>query len=196
MTISVLFTINLALIIQQRTQTPVMERITGIIVGNGTLDNQTLGIAPAAEVNYYQIENDTSGLLSRWGTLYSMFSHSLQNQARTQNNAWGSVNQPGQYTADSHSADSFIVDQPSYLAVFSGGDIGHNQGATTTPPGTAKNVLTIGASTTGLGGTDPQGSGWSNNSGGTLDGRVKPDLVAPGVEICSARASEATSVAG
>ena len=31
---------------------------------------------------------------------------------------------------------------------------------------------------------------------GTLDGRIKPDLVAPGVEICSARASEATSVAG
>ena len=170
--------------------------ITGIIVGNGTLDNQTLGIAPAAEVNFYQIEYDTSGLLARWGTLYSMFSHSLQNQARTHNNAWGSVNQPGQYTADSHSADSFIVDQPSYLAVFSGGDIGHNQGATTTPPGTAKNVLTIGASTTGLGGTDPQGSGWLNNSGGTLDGRIKPDLVAPGVEICSARASEATSVTG
>lgn len=170
--------------------------ITGIIVGNGTLDNQTLGIAPAAEVNFYQIEYDTSGLLARWGTLYSMFSHSLQNQARTHTNAWGSVNQPGQYTADSHSADSFIVDQPAYLAIFSGGDIGQNQGATTTPPGTAKNVLTIGASTTGMGGTDPQGSVWSNNSGGTLDGRVKPDLVAPGVEICSARASEATSVAG
>ena len=92
--------------------------ITGIIVGNGTLDNQTLGIAPAAEVNFYQIEYDTSGLLARWGTLYSMFSHSLQNQARTHTNAWGSVNQPGQYTADSHSADSFIVDQPAYLAIF------------------------------------------------------------------------------
>ncbi len=170
--------------------------ITGIIVGDGTQDNQTLGIAPAAEVNFYQIEYDTSGLLARWGTLYSMFSHSLQNQARTHTNAWGSVNQLGQYTADSHSADSFIVDQPAYLAIFSGGDIGQNQGATTTPPGTAKNVLTVGASTTGLGGTDPQGSGWSNNSGGTLDGRIKPDMVAPGVEICSARANEATSVAG
>ena len=49
--------------------------ITGIIVGNGTLDNQTLGIAPAAEVNFYQIEYDTSGLLARWGTLYLSLIH-------------------------------------------------------------------------------------------------------------------------
>ena len=63
--------------------------VTGIIVGNASDDNQTLGIAPAAEVNFYQIEYDTSGLLARWGTIYSMFFHSLNNQARTHSNAWG-----------------------------------------------------------------------------------------------------------
>ena len=170
--------------------------VTGIIVGNASGDDQTLGIAPAAEVNFYQIEYDTSGLLARWGTIYSMFSHSLNNQARTHSNAWGSVNQPGEYTTDSNSADSFIVDQPSYLAVFASGDLGSTQGATTTPPGTAKNVLTVGASTQGSGGEQPPSSPSSNNSGGTLDGRIKPDLVAPGGEICSARAQEATAVPG
>lgn len=170
--------------------------VTGIIVGNGTSDNQTLGIAPEAEVNFYQIEYDSSGLLARWGTIYSMFSHSLQNQARTHTNAWGSVNQPGQYTTDSHSADSFVLDQPSYLAVFSSGDLGQGQGGSTTPPGTGKNVLTVGASTTGISGTAPIGSASMSNSGGTNDGRIKPDLVAPGVEVCSARADEATSIAG
>lgn len=170
--------------------------VTGIIVGNASGDNQTLGIAPAAEVNFYQIEYDASGLLARWGTIYSMFSHSLNNQARTHSNAWGSVNQPGEYTTDSNSADSFILDQPSYLAVFASGDLGSTQGATTTPPGTAKNVLTVGASTQGSGSGQSQSSPWSNNSGGTLDGRIKPDLVAPGGEICSARAQEATAVPG
>ena len=170
--------------------------VTGIIVGNASGDNQTLGIAPAAEVNFYQIEYDASGLLARWGTIYSMFSHSLNNQARTHSNAWGSVNQPGEYTTDSNSADSFILDQPSYLAVFASGDLGSTQGATTTPPGTAKNVLTVGASTQGSGSGQSPSSPWSNNSGGTLDGRIKPDLVAPGGEICSARAQEATAVPG
>lgn len=170
--------------------------VTGIIVGNGSGDNQTLGIAPAAEVNFYQIEYDTSGLLARWGTIYSMFSHSLNNQARTHSNAWGSANQPGEYTTDSNSADSFILDQPSYLAVFASGDQGSTQGATTTPPGTAKNVLTVGASIQGSGSEQSSNSPWSNNSGGTLDGRIKPDLVAPGGGICSARALEATAVPG
>ena len=170
--------------------------VTGIIVGNASDDDQTLGIAPSAEVNFYQIEYDSSGLLARWGTIYSMFFHSLNNQARTHSNAWGSENQPGEYTTDSNSADSFILDQPSYLAVFASGDLGSTQGATTTPPGTAKNVLTVGASTQGTGGEQPTSSPASNNSGGTLDGRIKPDLVAPGSEICSARAQEATAVSG
>ena len=49
--------------------------VTGIIVGNASDDNQTLGIAPAAEVNFYQIEYDTSGLLARWGTIYLSLIH-------------------------------------------------------------------------------------------------------------------------
>ena len=110
--------------------------VTGIVVGNATGDNQTLGIAPEAQINFYQIEYDSSGLLARWGTLYSMFSHSLQNQARIHTNAWGSVNQPGEYTTDSHSADSFVIDQPSYLPLFSSGDLGEAQSASSTPPGT------------------------------------------------------------
>ena len=170
--------------------------VTGIVVGNATGDNQTLGIAPEAQINFYQIEYDSSGLLARWGTLYSMFSHSLQNQARIHTNAWGSVNQPGEYTTDSHSADSFVIDQPSYLPLFSSGDLGEAQSASSTPPGTAKNVLTIGASTTGNGDSPAAGQHYTNNSGGTLDGRIKPDLVAPGVLICSTRAEEAGLISG
>ena len=59
-------------------------------------------------------------------------------------------------------------------------------------PSTAKNVLSIGAST-----TSPSGSVANFSSlGPSLDGRVKPDLVAPGVAICSGRAEEAAIPSG
>ena len=83
------------------------------------------------------------------------------------------------------------------MVLFSSGDLGEDGTNTVTPPGSAKNVLTIGASTTGSMGSDPEGSVPSFSSkGSTLDGRIKPDMVAPGVMLCSARAEEASSAQG
>ena len=126
-----------------------------------------------------------------------MFTHSWQNSARIQTNSWGNENLAGQYSSDSRSADSFIVDNPRFLVLFSAGDLGADGSNTVTPPGSAKNVLTIGASTTGAAGSDPAGSVSDFSSiGTTLDGRIKPDLVAPGVMLCSAQAEEAESAQG
>ena len=59
-------------------------------------------------------------------------------------------------------------------------------------PSTAKNGLSIGASTTSSIG---EVANFSAN-GYSKDGRVKPDLVAPGVLICSGRAQEAAIAIG
>ena len=46
-------------------------------------------------------------------------------------------------------------------------------------------------------GSEPAGAVYSSSSKGTtLDGRIKPDLVAPGVMICSAQAEEAQFIDG
>ena len=48
-----------------------------------------------------------------------------------------------------------------------------------TTPATAKNVLSVGVSTTGTGGTTPQGAVDAiSRDGSTMDGRIKPDVVA------------------
>ena len=66
-----------------------------------------------------------------------------------------------------------------------------------TSPATAKNVIAVGASTTGATGTANVGEVANFSSlGPSLDGRVKPDLVAPGVGICSGLAEEARNPAG
>ena len=171
--------------------------VTSTLLGDGSGDSFTEGMVPAATFHFYQLEADSSGILARWGSLYEMFTHSYQQNARIQTNSWGNVNLVGEYSSDSRSADAYMVNQPSFLALFSAGDLGENGYESITPPGTAKNVLTIGTSTTGSYGSQEAGAVSSTSSKGTtLDGRIKPDLVAPGVMICSARANEAQFAEG
>ena len=171
--------------------------VSATMLGDGTGDGNARGIAHAATFHFYQLEHDQSGQLARWGSLYDMFRHSWQNNARTQSNSWGAQSSWGQYTSDSRSADSFINDYTDFLVLFAAGNEGAQGSSSIAPPATAKNVLTVGASTTGRPGTAAAGSVASFSSiGPTADGRIKPDIVAPGVQICSARAEEATQYIG
>ncbi|DAC19708.1 MAG TPA: hypothetical protein D7H91_06930, partial [Candidatus Poseidoniales archaeon] len=74
------------------------------------------------------------------------------------------------------------------------GNDGPNSG-TVSPPATAKNVISVGNhKNRGSGSPD---SIWSGSSRGpTDDGRIKPDLVAPGAYVRSCRAQEATDTNG
>ena len=166
--------------------------VSASLLGDGSGDSNARGMAPNATFHFYQLEYDQTGALARYGSLFDMFRHSWQQNARVQTNSWGSENLGGQYNSDSRSADSFADQYGDFLVLFAAGNEGNSGSATISPPSTAKNVLTIGASTSGRPGTAPAGQvpGFSS-IGPTLDGRIKPDLVSPGVQICSARAQEA-----
>ena len=148
--------------------------VSATLLGDGSGNSDAEGMVPAATFHFYQLEADSNGLLARWGSLYEMFSHSWQNNARIQTNSWGNENLVGEYSSDSRSADSFLVDYPRFLVLFSAGDLA---GGGITPPGTSKNVITVGASTTGSFGSSSEGSVAPFSSRGTTaDGRIKPDI--------------------
>ena len=171
--------------------------VAGTMLGDGSGDSSTRGVAPAATFHFYQLEHDPSGQLARWGSLYDMFRDSQQKNAHVQSNSWGAQSSWGQYTSDSRSADSFLNDYDDFLVLFAAGNEGSQGAQSIAPPATAKNVLTVGASTTGRPGTASAGQVASFSSiGPTADGRIKPDIVAPGVQICSPRAEEAQNPAG
>jgi len=171
--------------------------VAGTMLGDGSGDSSTQGVAPAATFHFYQLEHDSSGQLARWGSLYDMFRDSQQKNAHVQSNSWGAQSSWGQYTSDSRSADSFLHDYDDFLVLFAAGNEGSQGAQSVAPPATAKNVLTVGASTTGRPGTASAGQIASFSSiGPTADGRIKPDIVAPGVQICSPRAEEAQNPAG
>ena len=171
--------------------------VTVTAIGDGTGDSSARGIAPAADVTMYALEHDPTGVFGRQGSIYDILLDAKQKTARIAINAWGLNGNFGEYTSDSRSVDQFVFDEPKLLPIFSVGDRGANGASQISPPSTAKNVLSVGASTTGTGSTASPGSVASISSQGpTLDGRIKPDVVAPGIELCSGRAEEAKSPSG
>jgi hypothetical protein len=86
---------------------------------------------------------------------------------------------PALYSQDAADVDQFTFLNEDHLVLGSAGNHGEEQG----PPGTAKNAVCVGASKVDP--TAPQfGDG---NPGPTADGRHKPDLMALGCDIQSAR---------
>ena len=167
------------------------------VAGDGSGDSAAKGIAPGADIVFYALEHDATGVFGRQGSIYNMLKDAEQMTARIVVNAWGSNGNYGQYTADSRSVDILVVDKPAMMPVFSVGDRGSSGASQVTAPATAKNVLAVGVSTTGSGGTAAIGSvDVISSLGPSLDGRIKPDVVAPGMELCSGRAEEAKYPAG
>jgi hypothetical protein len=133
-------------------------------------------------------------------------SRAYNNGARVSNNSWG-ANTAGAYDIDCQEYDRLVRDaQPSgspfpaagnqeTVIVFAAGNAGPSR-KTVGAPGSAKNVITVGASENvqAFGGNDGCGVGDSvansaddiaffSSRGPCADGRHKPELVAPGTHV-------------
>jgi subtilisin family serine protease len=134
----------------------------------------------------------------------TMIDAAYRNGARISSNSWGAYSNA--YTTDCQTYDSLVRDaqrsesgNQELTIVFASGNAGpHGELAS---PGSAKNVITVGASENlrpGLDacripteGADDINSLIDFSSGGpTLDGRTKPDLCAPGTHIQGAKSQD------
>lgn len=203
------------------------------------------GVAPEAQLIFQAIDNtpDPLGTLECIPPDFStyLFYPAYILGARIHTNSWGAPTggtteapEFGGYTANSQLADWATWNNKNFLVLFSAGNNGtdaNNNGVvdldSISSPGTAKNVLTVGAaeSVRASGGYNPGGPcvSWgtcwpskfsqnpiasdtpSNNANGmaafssrgpTDDGRVKPDLIAPGTNIISARSHDPSAGTG
>ena len=172
-----------------------------------------LGVCPFVKVG-------SSVILSPANYTYPIFANltadAYQDGARISNNSWGSSTGTGVYDLQAQAYDLLVRDaQPAdsdhpaagnqeMVIVFAAGNDGPYAG-TVASPGTAKNVLTVGAAanvrsmTPAQGGIDAAGADGSDivdsdarnandialfsSRGPCADGRIKPDLVAPGTHI-------------
>lgn len=159
------------------------------------------------------------GLVGLPADLNALFQQAYDAGARVHNNSWGGGN-AGAYDVYSEQVDRFMWKNKDFLILFAAGNDGRDGNrdgmvdeGSVTPPGTAKNCLTVGAaeSVRAEGGYQrPYGQLWPSSfpvdplagdlpsdhaddlaafssRGPTQDGRIKPDLVAPGTNILSVR---------
>ncbi|HEV3223482.1 MAG TPA: S8 family serine peptidase [Puia sp.] len=155
---------------------------SGIIAGGGILNPMYAGMAPRSHL----VVNDFSNILVNSPTYVADYKMPLTNNSYY-NGAAGCSGE-GDYNVLSYYVDSQMLGYPKLLHVFAAGNDGYvtcspySIGYATIKSGfqTGKNILTIGSMdnmTYTIGG--------ASSHGPTNDGRIKPELVAGGVNITS-----------
>jgi subtilisin family serine protease len=197
--------------------------VAGSIVSRGTHSNGLIkGGAYDAKFVAESMWSPMLKNLSVPSKLGDLFTKAYGDGARVHSNSWGGAQTFGTYDNYAQQVDEWMFNNPDMLILFAAGNSGADLDKdgridpnTMSSPGTAKNVLTVGASKnkTATGGiqvpisklraakdewsAEPiYSSSLSDNDGGlamfssrgpTSDGRTKPDIVAPGTNILSTR---------
>lgn len=202
--------------------------VAGSVLGDG-LSNKVgsvRGTAPAAKLVLQSLLDAGNGLGGLPANLNDLFKKPYTtDKARIHTNSWGSTGNFGVYDQQAQEVDEFVYAHRDMLICFAAGNEGVDRDAngridpnSVTPPGTAKNCLTVGASENnrpdksqsyndGFGiypaepirsdkmADNPEGIVAFSSRGPTHDSRIKPDIVAPGTFVLSAR-SRATNSQG
>lgn len=165
------------------------------------------------------IQPPPHGLFGIPDNLEEVFRFAYQSGARIHSNSWGSEKR-GEYTSQSKDVDRFVWEHRDFLILVAAGNSAVQKSSTIDlmsvgAPGTAKNCLTVGACENARPGQFPDtyGQWWPNefpndpfkskamvdsiddiaafsSRGPSMTGRQKPDVVAPGTFVLSARSSQ------
>ncbi len=149
------------------------------------------GMAPAAKLviqdGGFQIDpcGDLPGLGCPMQPLGPMLQQAWDQGARIHSDSWGDEEdiQPyNRYTERGADMDRFVFEHQQMLIVLAAGNSGPGPD-TIGSPATAKNVIAVGAATHGD--FDPPCPVSFSSRGWTDDGRIKPDVMAPGASVIS-----------
>jgi len=195
--------------------------VAGSVLGDGVskTDGAIRGTAPKAKLVLQSVLDARGGLGGLPDDLNDLFNTPYTtDKARVHTNSWGSTGNFGVYDQQAREVDQFVSEHRDMLICFAAGNEGVDANAngqidldSVTPPGTAKNCLTVGACENNRPAkTLTYGQGWpsnfpaapikndlvANNPEGLVafssrgpihDGRIKPDVVAPGTYVLSTR---------
>ncbi|MEZ5335429.1 MAG: S8 family serine peptidase [Methanolobus sp.] len=193
--------------------------VSGSVLGNGAMSGgQYSGTAPEATLLFQAVQDADNSLggIDDIGDISIFFQDAYDQGARIHTNSWGKSTY-GAYTIESQQVDQFMWEHPDMLILFSAGNSGRDLNyngvidmGSIGSPGTAKNCLTVGASEnyrpdilTTYGtyysyisvikndyrADNVDGIAAFSSRGPTDDGRIKPDIVAPGTYINSLKSS-------
>ncbi len=166
------------------------SHVNGSVAGDDSITGGTSfydGMAIKGRLYFVDLTNGTSFVLSTnlwylWDTVYA--GRGLPDSLRPikqHSGSWGWSNSSGTYLLQDATTDAFIWANKDFLNIMAAG----NEFSTRRirNPGIAKNVLTVGALENG---TAANAIASFSSRGPTQDGRLKPNVMAPGQNIYSA----------
>ena len=171
------------------------------VLGDGTKGGYA-GVAPDANLYFQAMENDNTGNFQSPSLNY-LLNTAYNSGARIHTNSWGSsaASNQGKYTSESEDVDDRANNYDrvyngveGLTILFAAGNDGPNSG-TVSSPSTAKNSVTVGNHQARYNGA-PDNLMSGSSRGPTDDGRIKPDIIAPGGYVRSCRAQEAQDIVG
>ena len=176
--------------------------VAGIVLGDGSWrsgdvgsDGKYVGIAPQAGLVVQEIFNNMYG-----PAVYNR--DATRSGATISSNSWG-FGQWGvyystcqEYDDATRDADPWKTGAQPLLFTYSAGNDGDYGTGTVTAPGTAKNVITVGATGNDKAWVDADTVVSFSSKGPTQDGRLKPDVVMPGHYVASARSMDGSACYG
>jgi serine protease AprX len=197
--------------------------VAGSVLGDGnspTEGGAIRGTAPKATLVLQSVLDSMGGLGGIPDDLRNLFQDPYANQtARVHTNSWGDTGNFGRYTSNAREVDDFVWNHRDLVVCFAAGNEGVDSNldgvidrGSITPPATAKNCITVGATENlrpaitrtyepfGFSSNPFRSDRVANNAEGmaafssrgpTRDGRIKPDVVAPGTSILSTRSRKA-----
>ncbi|RLT36576.1 MAG: hypothetical protein DWI57_14640 [Chloroflexi bacterium] len=153
--------------------------VASTVAGTGAASNgKYMGVAPAASLMVAKVLSDTGG--GRMSDVMAAVEWAVQNGADVLNLSLGSDGNSDGKDALSTMCNAAV--DAGKVVVVAAGNAG--PGANTVgSPGAAEKPIAVGAS------TDSDGIANFSSRGPTVDGRVKPDISAPGTKIIAARAT-------
>ncbi len=112
--------------------------------------------------------------------LHDMYQAASDRNSSIHTNSWGSC--CSDYISEASQTDDFVWTHPDFVVLYAAGNSGPSL-STLNPYAVAKNVIAVGASQNGA---SRDRMATFSSRGPTADGRLKPDVLAPGVFIWSA----------
>lgn len=144
--------------------------VSGILLGDAGVNDDTRGIAYGARMTFgglpFLTEPSITGLFSQHFSLGAPLS----------NNSWGDDGTTA-YTGSCRAIDAFAFSNPTHISIFA-----ISNQPTIRNPENAKNLLAVGNSFNAPAQENMCGGG----TGPTSDGRIKPDVTAPGCVVFAA----------